>query len=202
MPRMNAERVTVVVGCLEPLVERGLLDLLREDRHVEILASDLDDDGLERAITQHRPNVAVLGESVGHDLLVRLTSAQSATVALVLAHDPARLLGTLLLAGGVTCLSRSASTHDVLAAVHLAAHGDGVFLSADGHRVQRASFARARLLTPREAEVFELLSKDTPDAAIALRLKITVATVRAHVRAVRRKLEVKSRREIVGMSLP
>jgi LuxR family maltose regulon positive regulatory protein len=59
-----------------------------------------------------------------------------------------------------------------------------------------------QLLTPWQTAVYEYLSRGTPYAAIALDLRISVATVRTHTRAVFRKLGVKSRRELVGRSLP
>ena len=110
MSERDTETVTVVVGCVDPLGGRGLVDVLREDCHVEILASGLDDDELERVVAERSPRVAVLGESGEDSLLVRLKSCKPAPGVLVLAHDPPRLYGTLLRTAGATCLARGAAT--------------------------------------------------------------------------------------------
>jgi len=198
----DSGKVTIVVGRFDPLVRRGVKDALADDRRLDILASDLEDGILERTVFTELPCVVILGEAVDYALLARLKSSARGTGVLVLAHDPPRVCGTTLLKVGATCLAGNASPEDLIDAVHLAAKGDLLFISADGQRVQRPSLERARLLTDRETEVFGQLSKGRSDAAIALDLRISVATVRAHVRSVLRKLNVRSRRWLVGMSLP
>jgi DNA-binding NarL/FixJ family response regulator len=48
-------------------------------------------------------------------------------------------------------------------------------------------------LTAREREVLELIARGMPNKAIALRLSLSEKTVKAHVSAVLRKLEVTDR---------
>jgi DNA-binding NarL/FixJ family response regulator len=52
------------------------------------------------------------------------------------------------------------------------------------------------LLTPREAEVLELLQEGATNAQIAHRLSIGIETVRTHARNIFRKLGIGSRREL------
>jgi LuxR family maltose regulon positive regulatory protein len=54
-------------------------------------------------------------------------------------------------------------------------------------------------LTPRQQEVFEHLRRGRPLAEIAEALQIRLETVRIHTRAIRRKLGVASRAELIGM---
>jgi DNA-binding NarL/FixJ family response regulator len=199
MPDREDKMVTVVVGRLPPLVGRGLVDVLREAGRVDILATEVDEGALERAVAQLAPRVVVVGESVDDSLLARLKATGAATGVLVLAHDSMRRSETLLPAAGATCLAQSAEPAEILVAVCRAAQGDCV--RADGGRVEWGYRAAPKLLTDRQAQVFMYLSEDMPYAVIALRMKISVVTVRSHARAVFSKLGVQSRRELVGREL-
>jgi DNA-binding NarL/FixJ family response regulator len=108
----------------------------------------------------------------------------------------------LLLADGATCVAWSVPAEDIRASVHLAADGARVFASANGERVERRYPSEARLLTDRETEVLEHLSRGETNAGIALALEIGIETVRTYVATVLRKLNVQSRRELVGMPIP
>ena len=56
------------------------------------------------------------------------------------------------------------------------------------------------LLTPREADVLELLQQGQTNAQIAMALHVGVETVRTHARNIYRKLGVKTRRELATLS--
>jgi DNA-binding NarL/FixJ family response regulator len=58
--------------------------------------------------------------------------------------------------------------------------------------------ARRFNLTAREAEVMHLMSRGKSNKEISLALIITLATVKVHVTAVMRKLEVRSRTAAVA----
>lgn len=197
----ESDIVTVVVGRFDPLVGRGLIDVLREDYRLRVLASGLGRAALERVVVQQAPRVVILDETAGHSLLARLRSVRSATGVLVLTYAPTRTDGMRLLAAGATCLAWSASGTDILAAIHLTAQGGRMFVSADGYRIERRYPNGMQLLTPREAEVLEHLTRDRSYAQIALALQISENTVQSHVRSVLRKLNVPSKRDLVGLPL-
>ncbi len=168
---------------------------------MDILATEVDEDALERVVTQLAPRVAVVAESVRAGLLARLESSQTTTGVLLLANSPTRRCETPLRSANVTCLDQSAEPTDILAAVHLVSRERGVRAGADDDRVDRPSRNALQSLTPRETQVFEYLRRETPNAVIAFEMKISVATVRTHIRAVFRKLGVKSRRELIDRAL-
>src|SRR2546421_467502 len=58
------------------------------------------------------------------------------------------------------------------------------------------------LLTPREADVLELLQDGATNAQIAHALSIGIETVRTHARNIYRKLGISSRRELARLSRP
>ena len=53
------------------------------------------------------------------------------------------------------------------------------------------------VLTPREAEVLELIQTGKSNAEIANELHVSIETVRSHARRIYRKLGVRTRRELL-----
>jgi DNA-binding NarL/FixJ family response regulator len=192
----------VAIGRLDGLMSAGLSQALRAARGVDVLASDVKADELERLVAHRAPRVVILDGAEEYALLMRLKAKRPAPGVLVLARDPSHLLGTMLLAEGTTCLAWNVSMDELTSAVYLAAQGGSVFVSAGGQRLQRPPRGRVQSLTERQSEVLEHLSKRRSDAAIALDMKISVATVRSHVREVLRKLNVRSRRDLAGVVVP
>ena len=107
----------------------------------------------------------------------------------------------MLAFGASACLGKSTQARDVLSAIHLASRGLQLFPASD-QRVSEPSPAGSELLTPREAEVLELLRDGRPNAQIAAALHITVETVRTHARHIYRKLGVSSRRDLRAPARP
>lgn len=196
--------ITVVLGCFDALVSRGLTQLLREDRSLQIIGVDLDEAALEHAVARRAPRVAILDEKAVVELSVLgcLRTARQAIGIVVLAHQPTVAYGMRLLAGGASCLSKDVSAAEVRAAVHIAADGRRVFAAADGHLVERSYPVPAALLTPREEEVLEYLSCGQSHAEIAYALQLGVETVRTHAAHIRGKLGVRNKRELIGLAIP
>jgi DNA-binding NarL/FixJ family response regulator len=180
---------------------RGLTAALHEHRYVQVLASDLAGVALERAIARTRPRVVIFDEGVDHAFLMGLVVRHPATGLVVFAHRPVHVLGTALLAAGITCLASGASLATALEALHCAALGEPLFFCLDGSRVARGGLTVADVLTPRERAVFVLLSDGASYAAIALEMQISIETVRTHAASIRRKLGVQRKYELVGMQL-
>jgi DNA-binding NarL/FixJ family response regulator len=193
--------VKVVVALLDPLVERGLADVLEQGGRVVVLEGSLDETTLERVVEQRRPQVVLLGEGVGHDLLRRLRANRPEVGLVLLVHRPAALYSALLLDAGVSCFAHDAAPDDVLAAVESDAHGRPVAVCRDGPRepTYRGELA---LLTARETDVLRQLIRGRTTGEIALALRIRPETVKTHAASVRRKLNVRSSRELIGLPLP
>jgi DNA-binding NarL/FixJ family response regulator len=199
VPERNT--VTVVVGQFESLFGAGLELLLGRDRNIRLLASDVDDAGLEDAVARQRPRVVILGETVEYDLLVRLKANQSVTGVLVLAQTPSAQCQTLLLANGVSCVARSASVSELFSAIRLAAAGEPTFVRAGGSWVARRRPGEG-LLTPRESEVFELLVLGWSYLKIGRALNIEPESARKYTVSICHKLNVAGKQELIGMHLP
>jgi DNA-binding NarL/FixJ family response regulator len=184
--------VSVVVGRFAPLLARGLADVLREDPGIEVVAHDLDAVALAEAVAQHRPRVAVINPETEAEMREWPGTRSARTGLLVLASDPSLAYGLLRLAAGVACIPLGTSPSGLIAAVHRLARGERVFLALNGHR-----YFDTALLTPRELEVLEYLCLGQSPNAIAPLMNIRVRTVRAHTESLRRKLGVRTTRELI-----
>jgi DNA-binding NarL/FixJ family response regulator len=100
--------------------------------------------------------------------------------------------------GATACLAKTTEARDVLNAIHLASRGMHVLPTTGAGRDMLVgdSMAGPELLTPREADVLDLLQRGCSNAEIAASLHVGVETVRTHARHIYRKLGVRTRREL------
>ena len=188
--------VTVAVARFEDIVARGLQALIDEDPNVRMVASGVPHDELELMLAMHTPQVAILnfGSLATATELRDLHRAYPATRLLVLANRPTIAECRQMLAFGATaCLAKSTEARDVLHAIHLASRGLHVLPPA---ALDPREAVGPELLTPREAEVLELLQSGRSNAEIAQVLHVGIETVRTHARRIYRKLGVRTRREL------
>jgi two-component system nitrate/nitrite response regulator NarL len=143
----------------------------------------------------------------GGRLVAPLTAAGHPVLVVTGEADEARW-GSALLAGAAGVLPKSTPLPVMLAALARVVRGEPVHAPHERDRlvrcarVQAAQERRLRApldrLTPREAEVLRQLGDGVPAAGIAEREVVAETTVRAHIRAVLRKLEVSSQLQAVA----
>jgi DNA-binding NarL/FixJ family response regulator len=194
--------ITVVLARFEDLVSRGLGALLDEDDSLQLVAVDVPHEELPVALTTYTPRVAILNfgslRSAGE---VRdLHHAHPSTHLVVLGNRPTPAESSQMLSFGATaCLAKTTEGRDVLNAIHLASRGLHVLPTTRSGRASEAAerpLAGPELLTPREADVLDLLQRGRSNAEIAASLHVSVETVRTHARHIYRKLGVRTRREL------
>jgi len=193
--------ITVVFGRFEDLVSRGLRVLVDEDPNIHLAADDIPWEQLPAGLTEHKPHVAIVNfGSLGSAIDVnRLHNSFPATRLVVLASRPSQAECNQMLAFGATaCLSKETQARDILNAIHLASRGLHVLPRT---KAEMAPYDTGPdLLTPREADVLELLQQGRSNAEIAATLHVGVETVRTHARSVFRKLGVRTRRELASLT--
>jgi DNA-binding NarL/FixJ family response regulator len=200
---MEARRqISVVVARFEDLVTRGLRALVAEDVNLRIVAHDVPHGQVTRVLGAHSPQVVILNfGSLRTPIEVRdLHSAHPDTRIVVLANRPTPAECNQMLAFGATaCLSKETEARDILNAIHLASRGLHV-LPKTPREFGAVEPTGPEVLTPREADVLELLQHGRSNAEIALALGVGVETVRTHARNIYRKLGVKTRRELATLA--
>jgi DNA-binding NarL/FixJ family response regulator len=104
----------------------------------------------------------------------------------------------MLAFGATACLSKETQARDILSAIHLASRGLHVLPKT----VREFGLEEAPgpdLLTPREADVLELLQQGRSNSEIAGVLHVGKETVRTHAPSIYRKLGVQNRRELASL---
>jgi NarL family two-component system response regulator LiaR len=200
---MEARRpVRLVVAEFEDLVARGLRALVAEDSNIELVDEGVSHEQLERVIARDQPDVAMLnfGSLRSPNDVRALNSTHPETRLVVLANRPSPSECNQMLAFGATaCLSKETQARDILNAVHLASRGLHV-LPKTAREFGMSRMPGPELLTPREADVLELLQQGRSNAEIAQALNVGIETVRTHARNIYRKLGVRTRRELANLS--
>ncbi len=189
--------VTLVLGRFPDLLAAGLRAVLAEEERLEILAADVPTDTLRSALAEHEPDLAVfdLGGLRSPVQVHELHEAQPETRLVLLAERATSAECNQLLAFGATAvIPKDATRGDLLTSLSLAARGMHVMPGSG----TLAPATGPDLLTPREADVLELLQHGKSNAEIALALVVGVETVRTHARSIYRKLGVASRRDLAA----
>ena len=193
---LESTPIDVVLARFEDIVRRGLRSLIEEDTHLKLVADDVPPEELGRVLRRYEPQVAIVNfgslRSAGE--IRELAVAFPHTRLVVLANRPTAAESRQMLAFGATaCLGKSSQARDVLHAIHLASRGLHVLPPVDGSVFEPGG---PDVLTPREADVLELIQAGRSNAEIAHALNVGIETVRTHARRVYRKLGVSTRREL------
>jgi DNA-binding NarL/FixJ family response regulator len=207
--------IRVLVADDQAIVRDGLVTLLSVLPDVEVVgeaADGVEAIGLADEVT---PDVVLMDLRMprldGAAATARIRAAHPATAVVVLTTfaDDASIAGALR-AGARGYLTKDAGRDELAAAVRSAAAGHSTFAPEVGERLV-AGFAqrptsgsiasRFPQLTPREAEVLELIAAGRSNAEIAGALFLTVATVKSHVNAIFAKLPARDRGQAIALAL-
>jgi DNA-binding NarL/FixJ family response regulator len=194
--------VTVVVGQFEDLVARGLRALIDDDPNIEIVSEGIGHERIPATLGELDPRVAILNFGSlrspvdVHELQIAFPQSRL----IVLANHPSPAECNQMLAFGATaCLSKETQARDILSAIHLASRGLHV-LPKTAREFGLDQPPGPDLLTPREADVLELLQQGRSNSEIAGILHVGKETVRTHARSIYRKLGVQNRRELASLA--
>lgn len=188
--------ITCAVAQFEDIVSRGLQSLIDDDPNLRLVATDVERERMALTLEEERPDVAILnfGSLASPGELRELADVVPATRLLVLANNPSAAECRQVIGFGATaCLAKSTEARDVLHAIYLASRGLHVLPPAGMSPYEPSGPAP---LTPREADVLELLQAGHANAEIAAALHVGIETVRTHARHIYRKLGVSTRRQL------
>jgi len=189
----------------EDLVALGLRQLISEDPNLQLVSTDVQLSELDGAVERLDPAVVLLNfGSLGSPAQVyQLHQAHPSTRFVVLANRlTAAECNQMLGFGATACLSKETQGRDVVNAIHLASRGMHVLprSAAAAGSTSSLGLEGSDLLTPREADVLELLQEGATNAQLAHSLSIGIETVRTHARNIYRKLGISSRRDLARLS--
>jgi len=198
----------VVIADDAPLFRTAVARLLR-DAGAEVAAEASDVPTLLAAVEAHRPDVVVVDVRMPPTFTVEglqaarmLRAADPAQAIVVLSqHIESHYVAELLRDGakglGYLLKERVADENELMDALVRVAAGGSVIDPAVVESMLAAAMANDPLvsLSPREAEVLELMAQGRSNAAIAQLIFLTDRTVESHVRSIFAKLDLPDERD-------
>jgi DNA-binding NarL/FixJ family response regulator len=206
---MSGGRTRIMLVDDHPVVLSGLTAMLSVEDWAEVVAAAGTAADALAAVTEARPDLAVvdlkLPDMDGVELCRRLLAARPGLAVLVLSmyagDQPVR---AALAAGATGYLLKDSEPTEVLAAIRLARRGGlvvtGAARTALATPLGRPSPAALQGLTERERQILDLLVAGLPTAVIARRLQLTPKTVRNRLSEMFAKLGVHGRTEAVSLA--
>ena len=202
-----SDRIKVLVVDDQPLFASGIAMLIDAQDDMECVATAGDGHQALAEVTHNEPDVVLM------DLRMPGLNGIDATRELLALPDGPRVivLTTLrrddvvvraLEAGASAFLTKDATTEQVLSSIRTVHAGDAIpdlaatleLVAATGAQPPRGSIDA---LSPREREVFLLVARGLTNSEIAKAAYVSEATVKSHIAAILRKLNLRGRVQVV-----
>lgn len=200
---MNAETTVVVVDDHEVL--RTGLRYVLEPHNIRIVGETGSQEEAKSLVASHRPDVVVvdvrLAEQDGVALIKDLAYQRSRVVAYSGYHDD-RLLARTIDAGALGFVIKGGSTDDLIEGIRAVSQGrHWLPRPLSEQEIGDAILTKLPMLSRREREILEFVSKGLTTEAVAQHLGLSAHTIRTHVKNAMRKLEATSRAHAVAIAL-
>jgi DNA-binding NarL/FixJ family response regulator len=182
------------------LVQEGLVESCKSNPEYKVIGRVCDGAEAWRLIEEGLPDIAVLDLRLpvqsGLEIVQRAMQAKLSTKVIILAANSDREMLTVCLHSGARAfLLESASSEEFLGAFRQVAEG-GIYISKELNLLESVSRHRSTFrdamsgLPRRQFQVLSLLVEGLPTKAIAIRLKLSPATVAMHRAKLMRKLDI------------
>ena len=184
-----------------PVVRQGLRALLSTDEGIEVVGEADDGDAAVAAAERLSPDVVLMDVVMpgmdGVEALRLIGERRPQTrVVMLTSYADERQAMEAVDAGASGFLLKDASPRDVAAAIRAAHRGEAVLHPAVAAKLlaeRRRPPAAHADLTARELEVLRLIARGLQNKQIAAQLHLSEKTVKTHVSAILRKLDVSDR---------
>ena len=195
---------TLVIANRHEITSAGIGALLQARGHSVVAHCSREDD-LLRSVEAHHPDIFILAENiVGQEAakaILRLRTFNRSIAIIFLLEDPDGITAADLLDLNVEGILLSAAcARSVIDCVESVCHGrkwvDPNLLPAIATRASRI----ASVLTPREAEIANLVSRGLRNKEIARELHLSEGTVKMYLHHLYEKLRLSGRMELAALS--
>ena len=196
-------KVRVLIADDHSVVRMGLASLLGTAKNVEIAGEAVNGEDAVRKALKLRPDIVVM------DIVMPKKDGVVATEEILAAAPETKVLilttfGTsddisrALQAGATGAIMKSATNHELLAAVQSVAQGKR-FISAEVEGIL-ANDPPIPELSQRQSEILESIARGLTNKEIATQLDISLESVKSHVKVILEKLEASSRTEAAAIA--
>ncbi|MEA2452247.1 MAG: hypothetical protein QOG04_957 [Actinomycetota bacterium] len=206
LPHMTEEPIRVVLIDDHDLLRRGMKTMLESEGDIEVVGELSDGSGASELVEETSADVVlvdvIMPKKDGIEATREIKDVHPNVAVVVLSgHDEQRFVFDAVKAGASGYLLKTAELDEVVSTVRAVARGEmqldpqlasQVLTEFEGYRSNDVADA-FQPLTPREAEILQLMSEGLPNKAIASRLSISERTVTTHVANIYSKLHVNNR---------
>lgn len=200
---MSAETTVVVVDDHEVL--RTGLRYVLEPHNIRIVGDTDTLDEAKSLVATRRPDVVVvdvrLADQDGVELIKELSRKRVRVIAYS-AYSDDRLLARALDAGAMGFVVKGGTSEDLIESIHTVSEGRRWLpRPLTEEEIDDAIKLKLPMLSRREREILELVSKGMSTDDVAEELGLSAHTVRTHVKNAMRKLEATTRAHAVAIAL-
>jgi DNA-binding NarL/FixJ family response regulator len=207
--------IRVVIADDQAMFRAGLRSLLESEADIEIAAEAEDGAQAIDAVRRHQPHVVLMDVRMPHTDGIAATraireSGSPARVLVLTTFDLDEYVFAAIRAGASGFLVKDATAEELVRAIRTVADGEALLAPSAVRRLIEAFAAtgapepelRARLegLSPREIEVLRQIARGRSNREIADALVLSPATVKSHVHALLRKLDLRDRVQAVVLA--
>jgi DNA-binding NarL/FixJ family response regulator len=192
--------IRVLVADDHALMRKGLVDLLRADRDIEVVATAEDGSDAVEATARERPDVVLMDlampvmDGVEATRTILTANPSVRVVVLTSLSQPERIIEAVR-AGAVGYLLKDSEPDDVVRAIKTAAAGHAPLdpRAATALLPRQPANSAADALSAREREVLALVGAGLPNKSIATQLGISEKMVKVHLGRLFARLGVSDR---------
>ena len=213
--RDKVNKIRILIADDHPLLRQALRNVLEKQPDFEVIAEASDGEEVVKLATQLIPEVVIMDISMpnlnGLEATRQIKANCPTTVVLVLTvHSDNEHILSILQAGAGGYLTKSVYGNEVINSVRALACGETVLAPSVSRQILKYAFQHytkpvsldtGDKLTSRELEILRLLTKGISNKDIALRLDLSLRTVKGYLADLFLKLNVASRTEAVIVCL-
>jgi DNA-binding NarL/FixJ family response regulator len=205
--------ISIVVADDHPFVLHGVVDVLRSNSDMNVVAACSDGPSAAEAVRKWLPEIAVLDifmpELTGLDVLTSIAADGLATkVVFLTATASDRQIVRAIAAGVKGIVLKEEALTKLVQCIRAVAEG-GQWLPADlvnaalERENQRLSTTQnlTQLLTMRERQVVLLVAEGLPNKEVSRRLDLSEATVKIHLHNIYQKMHVNNRTALAALAI-
>jgi DNA-binding NarL/FixJ family response regulator len=209
------KKITILIADDHPLIRKALRNDLEKQADFELVGEASDGEEAVKLATQLVPNVVIMDITMpklnGLEAIeqIKMNCPQIAILALTIHTDHEHILG-ILKAGAAGYLTKSVFGEDVIQAIRAIISGEAVISGevfqkiieyAIVNKTKPMTLEYGEKLTVRELEVLQLAAIGMSNKDIAIKLNISIRTVKAHLAEIFDKMRVSSRTEAIFTAL-
>ena len=197
--------ITVVIADDHPVILEGLIEILKSQKDIRVLASAGDGEQVSKLYYQYLPDVLILdlrlpkkdGLQVLNELMA--CSTPEPRVIMMTNFNCEEAIFKTVRAGAKGYLVKVATPHEIREAVRRVANGETFLPSETGLKL--ANSIGSPRLSRREMAVLENLASGKANREIGRALDISEGTAKFHLKSIFRKLNVVGRAEAVAVAI-